>query len=66
LWLNIFRALPCPSSGAYNCLSNLWFLTLERGGSSVVGRGLADHDQQRCYQYAPTLKPEAAKAVVSS
>jgi len=22
---------------------------LERGGSSVVGRGLADHDQQRCY-----------------
>jgi len=27
--------------------------TLERGGSSVVGRGLAgrpDHDQQRCLQ----------------
>jgi len=22
--------------------------TLERGGSNVVGRGLADHDQQRC------------------
>jgi len=30
--------------------------TLERGGSSVVGRGLAgrpDHDQQRCYRHAP-------------
>jgi hypothetical protein len=30
--------------------------TLERGGSSVVGRGLAgqpDHDQQRCYHQAP-------------
>jgi len=24
-------------------------LPLERGGNSVVGRGLADHDQQRCY-----------------
>jgi len=39
--------------------------TLERGGSSVVGRGLADHDQQRCYHHAPSVKPEAAKAVVS-
>ena len=35
-------------------------------GSSVVGRGLADHDQQRCYHHAPTVKPEAANAVVSS
>jgi len=38
--------------------------TLERGGSSVVSRGLAgynrpDHDQQRCYHHAPTVKPEA-------
>jgi len=43
--------------------------TLERGGSSVVGRGLAvrpDQDQQRCYHYAPTVKPEAANAVVGS
>jgi len=32
---------------------------LERGGSSVVGRGLPDHDQQRCYHHAPTVKPEA-------
>ena len=37
------------------------------GDSSVVGRGLAgrlDHDQQCCYQHAPTVKPEAATAVV--
>ena len=43
--------------------------TLERGGSSVVGRGLAvrpDQDQQRCSHYAPTVKPEAANAVVGS
>jgi len=23
--LNMFRALPCPSSGAYNCISSHWF-----------------------------------------
>jgi len=36
---------------------------------SVVGRGLAswpDHDQQRCYHHAPTVKPEAVDAVVCS
>jgi len=43
--------------------------TLERGGSSVVSRGLAgrpDHYQQRCYRHAPTVKPEAANAVLGS
>jgi hypothetical protein len=25
VWLNMFRALPRPSSGAYNCISSLWF-----------------------------------------
>jgi len=44
---------------------------LERGGSSVVGRGLAgyhlpDHDQQRSNRHASTVKPEAASAVVRS
>ena len=40
---------------------------LERGGNSAVGRGRADrpdHDQQHCYHHTPTLKPEAATAVV--
>jgi hypothetical protein len=38
----------------------------ERGGSNVVGRGLAlpDYDQQRRYHHVPTVKPEAATAVV--
>jgi hypothetical protein len=45
--------------------------TVECGGNNVVGRGLAgynlpDHNQQHCYRHAPTLKPEAANAVVSS
>jgi hypothetical protein len=25
VWLNMFRALLRPSSGAYNCISSLWF-----------------------------------------
>jgi len=52
VWLNMFRASPRPSSGAYNCNRNLWFYRwsvvdgawwLEHGSWSVVGRGLADH-----------------------
>jgi hypothetical protein len=39
-------------------------LPLERGGSSVVDRVRADHDQQHCYHHAPTVKPEAVTAVV--
>jgi len=48
---------------------------LEGGGSSAVGRGRAgcgeliphnwtDHDQQHCYHHPPTVKREAATAVV--
>jgi hypothetical protein len=25
VWLNMFRASPRPSSGAYNCINSLWF-----------------------------------------
>jgi hypothetical protein len=43
-------------------------LPSELGDSSAVGRGRAtrlDHDQQHCYHHAPTVKPEAATAVVA-
>jgi len=30
-------------------------LPSELGGSSAVGRGRDDHDQQRCYHQAPTV-----------
>jgi hypothetical protein len=40
---------------------------LECGGRSTVGHGRAnqpDHEQQHCYHHTPTVKPEAATAVV--
>ena len=42
-------------------------LPSELGGSSAVGRGRAggsDHEQQHWYHHAPTVKPEAATALV--
>ena len=63
----MFRVSSCPSSGAYQLQLAASGLPLERGGSSAVGRGraaLPDHDQQHCYHHAPTVKPEAATAVV--
>jgi hypothetical protein len=41
--------------------------SMGRTFSSVVSRGRAgraDHDQRRCYHHAPTVKPEAATAIV--
>jgi len=38
----MLRALPRSSSGAYNCISSLWLYRWKRGGSSDVGRGLAE------------------------
>jgi hypothetical protein len=66
LQLNMFRASSRPSSGAQLEQQPL-LLPLERGDISAVGRGRAgrpDHDQQLCYHHAPTVKSEAAAAVV--
>ena len=41
--LNMFRAPPRPSSGAYNCINNLWFYRWSVGGRSVVGCGPAGY-----------------------
>jgi len=68
--LNMFRAPPRPSSGAYNRINSLWFYRW-----SVVVAALSvvvwpvnrpDDDQQHCYHHAPTVKPEAVNAIVSS
>jgi len=58
----MFRASSCPSSGATTAVAASGLLS-KLGDSSAVGRG-HDHDQQHCYHHAPTVKPEAATAVV--
>jgi hypothetical protein len=63
----MFRASSCPSSGATTTAVAASGLPSELGDSSAVGRGRAsrpDHDQQHCYHHVPTVKPEAATAVV--
>jgi len=35
VWLNMFRAPPRPSSGAYNCIMSLW-LYRWRAGAGVL------------------------------
>jgi hypothetical protein len=39
--LNIFRAPPRPSLGAYNCINSLWFYL---GVSGLAGYNRPDHD----------------------
>jgi hypothetical protein len=65
----VFRASSRPSSGDQQLQQQPLVLPLERGDSSVVGRGWIgynrpDHDQQHCYHDVPTVKPEAVNAVV--
>ena len=63
----MFRASSCPSSGATTTAVAASGLPSELGDSSAVGCGRAsrpDHNQQHCYHHAPTVKPEAATAVV--
>jgi hypothetical protein len=50
-----------------NCSSSLWFYLRSVVTAVllvVVGPDRPDHDQQHCYHHAPTVKPEAATAVV--
>jgi len=50
-----------------NCGSSLWFYRWSVVMAVllvVVGAGRPEHDQQHCYLHAPTVKPEAATAVV--
>jgi len=60
----MFWASSCSSSGATTTAVAESGLPSEFGDSSAVGCGRPDHDQQHCYHHAPTVKPEAAAAVV--
>jgi hypothetical protein len=55
----MFRASSCPSSGATSTAVAASCLPSQLGDYSAVGRGRAG-----CYHQAPTVKPEAATAVV--
>jgi len=41
-------------------------LPLERGGSSAVGRGRADHDQQHCYHHVPAVNQRLLLQLIGS
>jgi len=60
----MFQASSCPSSEATTTAVAASGLPSELGDSSAVGRGRTDHNQQHCYHHAPTVKPEAATAVI--
>jgi len=60
----MFQPSSRPSSRAQQLQEQPLVLPLERSDNSAIGRGLADHDQQHCYHHAPTVKSEAATAVV--
>jgi hypothetical protein len=47
-----------------NCGSSLWFYRWSVVVAVLLVVVGPDHDQQHCYQHAPTVKPEAATAVV--
>ena len=56
-----------PSSVATTTAVAASGLPSKLGDSSTVGCGRAgrpNHDQQHCYHRAPTVKPEAATAIV--
>jgi hypothetical protein len=36
VWLNMFQALPRPSSGAYNCISSLWLYRLSMAVAALL------------------------------
>jgi hypothetical protein len=36
VWLNVFRASPRPSSGAYNCTRGLWFYRWRRAAGALL------------------------------
>jgi len=50
---------------SYNiCSSSLWFYLRDVVVAVLLVVVGPDHDQQHCYHHAPTVKPEAATAVV--
>jgi hypothetical protein len=62
----MFRAFSRPSLGAYNYINSLWFYRWNVVVAELLVVVWPDPNQQCCYHHAPTVKPEAVNAVVSS
>jgi len=66
VWLNMFRASPHPSSGAYNYTRSLWFYCWkEVAGALLVVVWQATTNNTPAAS-TPTVKPEAPSVVVCS
>jgi hypothetical protein len=62
----MFRALPHPSSGVYNCTSSLWFYRWSVAIAAllfVVWKSTTNKAQHDC-RHDTKVKPEAATAVI--
>jgi len=66
MWLNMVRASPRPSSGAYNCTRSLWFYRWKEAAGALLVMVWPDHDQHHSSRFLPTVEPEAPSAVVCS
>ena len=62
----MFRASPRPSSGAYNCTSSLWFYRWNVVVAALLVVVCQTTTNNAATANAPTVKPEAVNAVVSS
>ena len=66
MWLNVFRASPRPSRGAYNCTRSFWFYHWKEAAGVLLVVVWPDHSQQRSNRFLQTVVPEAPSAVVCS
>jgi len=66
VWLNMFRASPRPSSGAYDCTRSLRFNRWREAAGALLVVVCQVIPKQRFSRFSPTVKPEASSAVVSS
>jgi len=60
MWLHVYVICACL---VFLSVGDL-FVTVHKQITNAQEHRRPDHDQQHCYHHAPTVKPEAAAAVV--
>jgi hypothetical protein len=66
VWLNMFQVLLRPLSEAYNCISSLWFYCWSVVVAALLVVVCQTTTNNAVTTNAPTVKPDAVNAVVSS